>query len=139
MASVGPIPKRSDERVRRNLADPITKIGSAGQAPQPPLGISFPHALVGDLWESMRTSAQSKFYENSDWAYAKVTLFFLNDLLNAQKKSPMMLTAINQMLATLLLTEGERRRVRIEVERNEADVVSIDVARMFKERAQKKA
>lgn len=139
MGITGPVPKRSDERVRRNLADPITKIGSASESVQPALGISFPHRLVGDLWESMRTSAQSKFYEDSDWATAKVMLFFLNDLLHAEKKSPMMLTAINQMMTTLLLTEGDRRRVRIEVERNEADVVSIDVARMFKERAQKKA
>ena len=86
--------------------------------------------MVTEIYESMKKSAQKKYYEPTDWAFAKVTLHFLNKLLYSPKPSAQMLASVNSMLASLLLTEGDRRRVRIEVERNpnptqDAKVVSI--------------
>jgi hypothetical protein len=38
------------------------------------------------------------------------------------------------MLTDLLLTEGARRRVRLEVERNQSEAAVLDVADMFRAR-----
>jgi hypothetical protein len=126
----GPIPARSDQRVRRNLPDtPIDKITTIGPVEIPDLGIPNPHPIVKDLWESMKTSGQVKYYEPSDWQYARLTFHFVNKLLRQRAPSAMLLSSVNQMLTSLLLTEGDRRRVRIEVERQQnaggAEVVKI--------------
>ncbi len=134
MGDRGPIPNRSDQRVRRNKPEegPIDKITAIGTVEVPVLGITNPHPIVKDLYESMKTSAQARFYEPSDWQYARLTFHFVNKLLRQQKPSAMLLSSVNQMLTSLLLTEGDRRRVRIEVERQQADGVVIDVAEMFR-------
>lgn len=80
------------------------------------------HPLVIELYESIKQSAAVKYYEPTDWQYARLALYTLNEELIAAKYQgkpigAMKLTAINQMLGSLLLTEGERRRARIEVER----------------------
>lgn len=82
-----------------------------------------------EFYESIRQSAQSNYYEPSDWQFARLTMYALNEELNAVyqsgdnkgKKKPlgvMKLQVLNQMMSTLLLTEGDRRRVRMEIERN---------------------
>lgn len=97
--------------------------------PVPDLGIENPHPFVVEFYESIRQSAQSNYYEPSDWQFARLTMYTLNEELNAVyqsgdnkgKKKPlgvMKLQVINQMMSTLLLTEGDRRRVRMEIERN---------------------
>ena len=139
MGVTGPVPNRSDQRVRRNTPDtPIDKISAIGPVSIPDLDIPNAHPMVIDLYESMKTSAQSKFYEDSDWAYARVTFHFVNKLMKSSKPSAMMLSSVNSMLTSLLLTEGDRRRVRIEVERNQNEGVVIDVAQMFRDQLQKR-
>lgn len=135
----GPIPKRSDQRVRRNEPDtPIDKITAIGPVPIPELDIPNAHPLVVDLYQSLKDSAQKQFYEPSDWQYARLTLHFVNKLVRSTKPSAQMLASVNQMLTALLMTEGDRRRVRLEVERNQnapaggAEVVSM--ADLFKQR-----
>lgn len=133
--ATGPVPKRSDQKVRRNITEPITKIPVVGEVEIPELGIHNPHPLVVSLYDSMKDSGQARYYEPSDWEYARITLHFVNKLLKTSKPSAMMLTAVNQMLSSLLLTEGERRRVRMEVERGPAQPagVVIDAAEQFRQ------
>ncbi|ASR77110.1 minor tail protein [Mycobacterium phage MyraDee] len=119
----GPVPERSDQTVRRNKPEiPIEKVEAIGVVPIPDLDLDDPafptHQLCKDLYESLRQSAQSKFYEPSDWQHARLTLHFVNRLLWSNKPSAQMLASVNQMLTSLLMTEGDRRRVRMEVERN---------------------
>jgi hypothetical protein len=81
------------------------------------------HPLVTDMYESIKQSAAVKYYEPTDWQFARLALYTLNQELIAARNmgkpiGAMKLTAINQMLSALLLTEGDRRRVRLEVERN---------------------
>jgi len=129
----GPIPERSETRTRRNAPIiPIDKASIQGEVEIPDLGIPGAHNLVVDLYNSMKISAQSDYYEPTDWQFARLTLSVLNDYLkDSGPISAMKLSAVNQMLTSLLLTEGDRRRVRIEVERNKAGGVVIDVAAMF--------
>ena len=128
----GPVPKRSDQRVRRNKQEtPTATVTAIGAVQVPDLGIEDPHPLVKDLYESLGRSAQSRFYEPSDWAYARVALHFLSDLLKSSKPNGQLLTTVNAMLTGLLVSEGDRRRVQLEIERNQADAVVVDVAAMF--------
>jgi len=133
----GPIPKRSEERIRRNAADvEIDKVTAIGPVAIPPLGIPDAHPFVTEIYESMKKSAQKKYYEPTDWAYAKTTLHFLNKLLWSPKPSAQMLAAVNTMLTSLLLTEGDRRRVRIEVERkaNQGDAAVVQISDIYRQR-----
>ncbi|WP_457062779.1 phage terminase small subunit [Mycobacteroides abscessus] len=124
------MPKREDQRVRRNEQEiPTEKVVALGRVPVPDLGLENPHPFVVEFYESIRQSAQSNYYEPSDWQFARLTMYALNEELNAVyqsgdnkgKKKPlgvMKLQVLNQMMSTLLLTEGDRRRVRMEIERN---------------------
>ncbi len=124
----GPIPNRSDQRVRRNKVD-IDKVPVIGSVRVPKLDIENPHPLVTDMYDSLKDSAQAKYYEPSDWQHARLTMYLMNDMLQKPKISAMMLSSVIQMMTPLLMTEGDRRRVRMEVERTPsgpgAEVVSI--------------
>lgn len=143
----GPIGKRDGERVRRNKPDtPTETISVIGPVDIPDLGdMSYfgeTHPLIADMYESMKNSAAVQYYEPTDWQYARLTLYTLNqELIAAQHNSKpvgaMKLTAINQMLSALLLTEGDRRRVRLEIERDSGKTASgtvVDMTDMLKQR-----
>lgn len=123
--STGPIPKRSEERIRRNKPDfPITKVTAIGRVDKPELGIEDPHPLVVDFWESLWDSAQSRYYEPSDWQFAKLTMHTINSYMRPGANKPMssiMFSAIQSALASLLVTEADRRRARMEIERDSAN------------------
>jgi hypothetical protein len=133
----GPVPKRSEERVRRNAeVIPIDKLVAAGLVIAPNLALDDPHPMVVNFYDSLKESAQAKYYEPSDWEYARYVMYFINKLLRqGDKPSAVMFAAVNAALSNLLVTEGDRRRVRIEVEREgkEADVT--DIAAYFEKRA----
>lgn len=137
MGTRGPVPKRSDQRIRRNKDDagPVEKITTAGTVDVPALGIDNPHPIITDLYESLAESAQARYYEPSDWAFARYTLHFADRLIKSNRPSSQMLAAVNSALTELLVSEGARRRVRLEVERDQdvpGDVV--DLAEMFRQR-----
>ena len=88
MGVTGPVPKRSEERIRRNKLDyEITKVEAAGAVEPPDLGIEDPHPIVQDLWKSMGESAQVKYFEPTDWAYARFVLHFANQQLKVSRPS----------------------------------------------------
>lgn len=143
----GPIGKRDEERVRRNIPeDPTVTIQMPGLVTIPDLGdvshLGETHPLVTDMYESIRQSASVKYYEPTDWQFARLALYTLNQELiaaqhNGKPVGAMKLTAINQMLSALLLTEGDRRRARLEIERAPADSSAgkvLDVTDMLRQR-----
>lgn len=131
----GPVPKRSEERIRRNKPEtPITKIEVDGPARQPDLGMDDPHPIIKEFWESMGQSGQAQYYEPTDWSYAKFTLHFADQLLKSSRPSAQLLQGVNSALGDLLVSEGSRRRVRMEVERNQAKADVVDLQEMFMER-----
>lgn len=135
MGVTGPVPKRSEERIRRNKLDyEITKVEAAGAVEPPDLGIEDPHPIVQDLWKSMGESAQVKYFEPTDWAYARFVLHFANQQLKVSRPSGQMFQGINSALGELLVSEGARRRVRMEIERNQKDAAIVDISEMFRER-----
>lgn len=136
MGTRGPVPKRADQRIRRNKQEvPLDTVQAIGVVPIPTeLGFDDPHPLVTDLFLSMRESAQSRYFEPSDWAYAKFALHFADFLLKSQRPSAQLLASVQTMLTDLLVSEGSRRRVRLEVERSESAGAVLDVADLFRAR-----
>lgn len=141
-ATRGPVPERSDMTVRHG--EPVEKLVVKGAVEVPELGdISCDgviHPLVRDLYQSMIDSGQRQYYEPTDWQFARIALYALNEELVTARQlgktvGAMKLTALNQMLTALLLTEGDRRRVRIEIERapDGPEGVVIDAAAQFKQ------
>lgn len=130
----GPVPKRSDQRVRRNKDEDLEKVEAIGVVRMPHLGLDNPHPLVVDLYLSLAESAQSRFYEPSDWHYARFALHFADVLLKSARPSSQLLASVQTMLTDLLVSEGSRRRVRLEVERNQSGGEVLDVADMFRKR-----
>lgn len=137
MAGYGPVPKRSEERIRRNKPEvEITKIEAKGSVPQPNLGLidDEVHPIIKDFWNSIGESAQTKYYEPTDWQMARVTMHMLNKLLWQSRPSAQLLQVVHSMMGDLLVSEGARRRLRIEIEREAAKAEVVDIAKLFEER-----
>ena len=134
MGSRGPVPKRDAERRRENKPEtPTDTIEVAGPVEIPPADPHW-HAIARRIYESLELSGQSEFYEASDWAAAYVLAESLSRDLKPQPigiseatgkvlraRQPLKgssLAAYLKGFAALGVTEGDRRRMGIEIERN---------------------
>lgn len=133
MGTRGPIPKRSDQRLGN-----VTKAEKAAvtAVPKMPAGETFGPALDLDLeplatrwYDSLRSSAQSVYYQDSDWATAAFVAQGMSDYLRDSRRSAQKFAAVMSAMTNLLATEGDRRRVRMEVETSIEDPAS-DVAQL---------
>jgi hypothetical protein len=116
----GPPPKRSEQRRRRNKVD-IDRIQVSGPVKAPDLDIEAAHPLAVDLYESLKESGQARWYEPSDWARARLLVWSLSKMLDSGRPSAMLLAALQKDMDALLVSEAERRRVRMEIERDSVD------------------
>ena len=130
------VPKRSEERIRRNKPEvPIEKIETVGEVTIPTLGIDKPHKIVRSLYDSMKRSGQAKYFEPTDWQFARLTLQLLDMQLKSGRMNSQILATVMSNLSDLLVSEGARRRMRIEVERVEsAGAETVDFAKVLLER-----
>lgn len=131
MADRGPVPKRSDQRRRTNKRpDDVDKAGGADVF-EPPEPDSEWHPIALAWFRSLAESGQSAFYEPSDWATAVFVAEAMSRELEPQglvykgeitgyhtmvvKAS--MLSALMSAMSSLMVTEGDRRRMRLELQR----------------------
>ena len=122
MGTRGPVPKRSEQRHRRNKPErPVreAKSGMTDSYRRPPVNRDW-SKLAKRIWTDLAKSGQAQFYEPSDW----VAAFLLCDTVTAFQESGMkngqMLTSINALMTELLMTEGARRRAGLELSRKTA-------------------
>lgn len=116
----GPIPKRSDQRRRRNKsAVPIVTAPAGSRVPVPAPDPDPNWAPMVRRWfQSLGESGQSVFFEPSDWASAAIWAEVLDRALaQGDRPSPGLVAAWLSGSGELLATEGSRRRMRIELER----------------------
>lgn len=126
--SRGPVPKRSDQRRRTNKDDAlITKSAAAPNAAAPKADPLW-HDLARKWYEALTVSGQAQWYEPSDWAEAQVWAHVLSEELERDKMSAMMLVAWSAACSRLLVTEGDRRRMRLELERGKVSDPDEDAA-----------
>ena len=125
----GPIPMRSDD-----LARPEYDANRKGNI-QLKKGKSIPsepkaadpewETLASEVYTSMMNSGMSAFFEASDWAMLYLLCDHLSDLRKTYKETGRLPAIIFQTvmreLNSLGMSEGERRRMRIELEAEVAD------------------
>lgn len=75
------------------------------------------HPLARDWYRSLASSAQSQFYEASDWATARVLAALLSRALSSGKVTAALVERWQIGATELLTTEGARRRARVELQR----------------------
>lgn len=76
------------------------------------------HAIALMVWNSALTSGGSTFYQNTDLAALFLTCEGIDHWLNqGSRKSPELLRVLLQQLGNLLFTEGDRRKLRIELQK----------------------
>lgn len=134
MGERGPVPKRSDQRRRRNKPKSTKPAKPKAAKPtKPPKPDKDWHPVAKRFFDSLAASGQSEFYEASDWAMAYVLAESMSRDLEEQvvavpektgepvyAKVPMKgasLSAYLKGMAALLVSEGDRRRAEIELER----------------------
>ena len=117
----GPVPKREEDRVRNGTPGfEAEKLEVTGTVVVPPLNLPFdPHPMVQDFYDSLVISGQSKFYEPSDWEYARLVCFIMQTIVTSARQSSEMFKALQTAMSNLLVTEGDRRRLRLEIARSE--------------------
>ena len=131
----GPVPKRSEERTRRNKPENEggVSLSKGNRVPfkVPPVDSGW-HPRAKQWYRSLSRSGMREYYELSDYEMARL----LCDALTEYNKRPtaMMLATILQGMTSLGVTEGERRRMRIELEdpkesETSASIVAIDTYR----------
>ncbi|WP_411708117.1 hypothetical protein ACLI1L_000798 [Corynebacterium sp. LaCa117] len=126
----GPPPKRSDQRRRRNKPDEsqpkLTVVKDDAPRPvvkAPRVSPSW-HPLMKDWFRSLKESRQAMFYEPSDWQTARLLAEVMSqELNNGEGVKASMLAEFNRAAASLMTTEGERRRLRVELQAADGAVV----------------
>lgn len=121
MPTGGRFPKRSEERRRRNEYPGETRSAPILWDVEIPSLPSDTHPIARRLYESLALSGQARYYEPSDWAWALLCAERTSTMLENPRNQPQMVDAINKLWAPLLITEGERRRARLEVVRHIED------------------
>lgn len=117
----GPVPKRSEERRRRNEDVPIDRapVGQEDVAIPPPNPEWHPIAF--EWYDSLARSGQSFYYEASDWATAVYVAHAMSENLMTNKFSAHLFQSVMAATSSLLTTEGERRRLRLELTRDQGE------------------
>lgn len=114
----GPIPKRDDERRRRNKPDAATTtVEVTGEVKSPDIDPDW-HEIAVDWYRSLSNSAQSRFFEPSDWAAARLLAHDMTRHLNSGRPSSQWFASLWSAMGDLLTTEASRRRVRMEIKRS---------------------
>lgn len=135
MAARGPVPKRATDRRRTNKpasGEQITQAPAGAKKVRVPRADSSWHRVARSWYQSLAKSGQSAFYEPSDWATAYLLAESLSRELNEQvvgfsaeqgiawASVPLKgasLSAYLKAMSSLLVTEGDRRRARLELQR----------------------
>jgi hypothetical protein len=114
---MAPTPKREAQRRRRNLA-PSSDQAPTGEVVVPATPRDW-HPLAREMFNSLKVSGQSAFYAQSDWAFAKVICARMSQLLADGSTSGSAWAPVDAGLARLMATEGDRRKMRLELIRAE--------------------
>jgi hypothetical protein len=104
--------------------DSITKAPSGA-----PLGLpdlpdpdALWHPIATDWYLSLRESGQAAFYQPSDWAVARYAADLMSKVLLSERgPNGQLVAALNSVMSSLLTTEGDRRRARMELERKKPE------------------
>lgn len=115
-ATRGPVPKRSSERRRRNKQSKPDTVAVIGKV-KPPAVSAHWHPIAKAWFKSLAESGQSTFFEPSDWQGARFVAESMTQNLKAKRFSAQLFAAVWAAMGDLLTTEADRRRARMEIDR----------------------
>lgn len=113
----GPIPERSENRRRRNKPE-IPETTPKNTDHKVDWGKPDPewHPLMVEAYEALQVSPQSEYATQADVAQARITLTVWSlQLSRSGGPTAQALGALFSSLDSLMMSEGARRRLRIEV------------------------
>jgi len=147
MGTRGPAPKRADKRlghVAKAKREAVEKAPGATVVKRPAAKADW-HPLAKRWFQSLSKSGQSVYYEPADWE----TAWVLAESMSREFKPQVVgntiagepiwaevpprgsaLAAWRQMMAALLVTEGDRRRAGLELQRGPAEEAEADVSEL---------
>lgn len=125
----GPIPNRSTDLSRARDANrpsrdrPDLRKAEALDQHVPDPDSDWGHTAML-VWDSLQSSGQKVFFQDTDWSYAYLTCTYVDYLAKnpGARGTAMLLATVQQMMTNLMMTEAERRRARIELETPEPEV-----------------
>lgn len=95
------------------------------------------YPLVIEFFESVKSSGQAQFYEPSDWTALKFVCFQMNEhikyMMKTGKVNSNSFSALWSAMNDLLVTEGSRRRVKMEIDRNQSEAEVFDFQSAYAE------
>lgn len=133
MGSRGPVPQTDEslarKRSRKGSDQPDLTIGERRETTMPDVDEDW-HPIAKELFEAAGRSGQADFYQDSDWWL----LYSICDDLSLYKKSSRRSAQFAQTLYSamerLLIAEGDRRRVRVELHEPEKPKTGFAVVAM---------
>lgn len=132
MAGKGPIPARSTERTRRNKTgeDGIElKKGTALEYKWTPPGEDWPD-FIARYYSSFQKSGMQAYFQQTDIEQLWLSCQMMADQFKTGRPSAMMIGEALKLLEGLGATEGERRRMKIELEVEREDDSAEEDAKM---------
>lgn len=115
----GPVPKRSDQRRRRNKPEadaPAVVVAMGQQVVKPPTEDRAWHPYAKDWFRALKRSGQAQFYQESDWREAKLVAWLITQELSSPTGARAgMMDVIFSRADALMTTEGARRWLRVEL------------------------
>lgn len=114
-----PTPKRSSERRRRNKESQVETVSRPGKVAVPAAADEW-HPIAREWFEALGESGQSEFFEPSDWQAARYVAEVMSKHLHSPRPSAQLFSGIWSAMTDLLSTEASRRKVRMEIERDQA-------------------
>lgn len=117
MGTRGPVPKRSDQRRRRNVPDgpAVVQVGGAATV-VPPLDLPGVASIVADWYAALADGPEARYYTPAIWQRARVVAMMLDTVVKAGRPSAQMYAALQQDMKALMIDAGELRRLGIEVQ-----------------------
>lgn len=115
----GAVPKHSTQRRRRNKDGRPETIEVGRALAKAPVLRSGIHPLAANWYRSLVESDQSRFYQPSDWATAQLIAEAIDEFAHTRRAA--LLDTILRGSTVLLATEGDRRRMRLELTRKGQD------------------
>lgn len=119
MGARGPVNKRASQRHGHRSKEELADVDRAPAAehvevPEPD---ELWHPLARKWYVALGKSGQSVYYEPSDWAEAAVLAEVMSRALESDRINGPLLAALQSGSTRLLATEGDRRRMRVELVR----------------------
>lgn len=135
-----PIKRQADKTSRSQPASGAARVGEMWEVKVPPARKGW-HPMARDIYNSLKTSGQSVYYQNSDWRMAQAACDIIDFIWKGSfqvRGSAMLMGEANSILEKLGVTEGARiQAMRVELEHpveeemSEEEATLLDYERML--------